>query len=233
MKTGKNFGLLSLPVSKNLVDTLLWSDEIRQAGLYQPVLINDMLPSDPMQRHQALRRIKEHGYMTPTCLFSQTHTGSVVNMHFLWKTEETVDQTKQAQAIQIVQDKLPQYHTRAMRQDFLLACSKLSVNPMHAQNLYAIATDDSSASTNAATAAIDQRVMDFVQLEDPDIIMDLRTVNEVSSKFDEFFEKTKEVIEETIGHAVDERRHDVVTHLATATSAAALYRCGKLGSYDV
>lgn len=96
---------------------------------------------------------------------------------------------------------------------------------MHARYLYGIATDDASAPANSQIAVIDQRLMDYVKLEDDAIVMDLRHIHrEGESHFAMFFDAAKQLIENTVGAAVDERRHDPVAHTAVAMSAADLYR---------
>lgn len=222
----KKYGILALPVSVDLIDASLLNEAVHKAEAYEVVMLNDMLPDTPSECYNALKRIKEHGYKTPSCLYSQTHTGSLCNLHFLWKTNDPVDPESQARVIEQIQNQLPQFHTRAMKREFVNAASKLSVSPMHARYLYSIVADDAGAATSKAVKVIDQRVMQFVELEDETIIMDLRAVHDRHSKFDAFFEAAKAVINDDslVETAVDERRHNLVTHLATAISAADLYR---------
>ena len=94
-----------------------------------------------------------------------------------------------------------------------------SVKSMHARHVYKLLTGDSSSSTNENEKDIDTRVKQASDLQDPDIIMDLRKHNPVKppkySVF--FFHKVKSYVENTV-EAVDNRRHDIFTHLAIAIS---------------
>lgn len=56
-------------------------------------------------------------------------------------------------------------------------------------------------------------------MEDPDIVIDLRELQSGrASKFDCFWNKCEEFLQEDIGLAVDERRHTQVTHMSRAIS---------------
>ena len=79
---------------------------------------------------------------------------------------------------------------------------------------------DSSAAATLCEAEIDNRVKLFADLEDPDIIMDLREVlhSDKKTKFNVFWDECTKFLQENIGLAVDERRHSHVTHIASALS---------------
>ena len=66
-------------------------------------------------------------------------------------------------------------------------------------------------------AEIDKRVVEYLEMEDPDIVIDLREHNHsTSDKFKLFWEQCKAYCQEVT--AVHERRHDQVTYLAAAIS---------------
>lgn len=90
-----------------------------------------------------------------------------------------------------------------------------SLKPMHARNVYRSLTGDNSAARNLTEKEVDERVRHAFDQQDPDIIQDLCEHNKGQpSKYDIFFEKTKEYIESVVETAVDDRRHDKFTHLA-------------------
>ena len=63
-----------------------------------------------------------------------------------------------------------------------------SVKSMHAIHVYKLLTGDSSSSTNENEKDIDTRVKQAFDLQDPDIIMDLRKHNPVKPpKYSLFF----------------------------------------------
>lgn len=75
----------------------------------------------------------------------------------------------------------------------------------------------------ASSLSEDKRVQLYVDMEDPDIVIDLRELqNGPTSKFDVFWEECARFLQEDIGLAVDDRRHSQVTHMARAISASDL-----------
>ena len=73
---------------------------------------------------------------------------------------------------------------------------------------------------NFMQADVDSRIKLFIDLEDPTIITDLRTLNSSSerTKYDRFWEECDAVLNEEVDTDVDDRRHSEVTHLASALS---------------
>jgi hypothetical protein len=90
------------------------------------------------------------------------------------------------------------------------------------RHIYAIWLNDSSASVNLITQEIDERVQLMFELSKPEIITDLREINEGRiSKYDLFWEyaiKYLDGIAQESIIAVDERRHNTIQHLAVAIS---------------
>ena len=78
---------------------------------------------------------------------------------------------------------------------------------------------DSSAVSSLTKAEIEKRVKLYVEMEDPDIVVDLCQLHSGrASKFDIFWEECDKFLQEQVGLAVDERRHCQVTHMASAVS---------------
>ena len=85
--------------------------------------------------------------------------------------------------------------------------------------MYKELTGDCSASCNLDQSEIEKRVKLAIDMEDSDIIVDLRHLNSGrKSIYDSFWLECSKFIQETIGQAVDDRRHQQVTHFATAMS---------------
>ena len=82
--------------------------------------------------------------------------------------------------------------------------------------MYKELTGDQSVAIDFDQSELEKRMKMFIDMEDADIIVDLRHLN--SSKYDLFWEECSRIIQEGIGQAVDDRRHQEVTHLATAMS---------------
>ena len=78
---------------------------------------------------------------------------------------------------------------------------------------------DASAASSLSEEEVDKRVQCYVEMEDPDIVMDLRSLHSgQGSKYDVFWAECEKFLQEDIGLAVEERRHSSVTHLARAIS---------------
>lgn len=76
---------------------------------------------------------------------------------------------------------------------------------------------DASAARNMDESEIDKRVAEAIDIEDPDILMDLRYQNaNGSDKYCVFWAKCKQFLDECT--AVHERRHDTVSYMAKAIS---------------
>lgn len=75
---------------------------------------------------------------------------------------------------------------------------------------------DSSASCTTEEEEIDKRVATWIEMEDPDIIVDLRAHNYSVGKYDEFWKQCKIYLQEIT--SVHERRHKSTTYLAVALS---------------
>ena len=82
---------------------------------------------------------------------------------------------------------------------------------------YCAATGDKSSSLTTAESEIDQRLREALEMEDPNVIVDLRELNRGhSSKFAGFWDKMKAFLYES--SAVHERRHGETTFLAKSVS---------------
>ena len=63
----------------------------------------------------------------------------------------------------------------------------------------------------------------YVDMEDPDIVLDLQSFNSgQKSKYDAFWDEVQKFLQEDVGLAVEERRHSQVTHLARVISVTNL-----------
>ena len=119
---------------------------------------------------------------------------------------------------------VPSFHKKVIKQYFCRVAETLHVKPAVARTLHRIATEDSSAASNQCTSAVDARIMEFVKTEDLEIFLDLRQLNSKPAIYDPFFDAAAMFIHNVIETAVDDRRHDCVTHLAVSMSAADLHR---------
>ena len=80
-----------------------------------------------------------------------------------------------------------------------------------------MATGDQSANLTTAEEELDQRLREALEMEDADLVVDLRESNKLhSNNFSVFWEKMKVYLDEST--SVHERRHGTVTYMAKAIS---------------
>ena len=76
---------------------------------------------------------------------------------------------------------------------------------------------DETSSTNVHQSAVDQRINQLIDMEDSDVILDLRAHNgRMGTQYDVFWDECQKFLNEE--EAVDDRRHGAITHLARAIS---------------
>lgn len=173
-----NCGLKQLPVSEVPVPELLSVLERRVTELeqYEILHINEYLPRDRLKRHQYLSTLRDTGIGLICYHFSQTATGSVENMHFLWRAADDPDLRDQTETVRRIHEKIPVYHSRMVRREFIKAASILNISPMYSRYLYKLVTNDASAPINSQVREVDDRVMRYVALGDDSIVLDLRQI---------------------------------------------------------
>ena len=107
-----------------------------------------------------------------------------------------------------------------MKKSLFTKFSRISSNakPHQLRYFYQELTGDCSAPSTISQAKIDDRVRSLIEMEDPHIVADLRSLNSSTerAKFDRFWDECQAVLNEEVGIAVYDRRHTKITHLATA-----------------
>ena len=125
---------------------------------------------------------------------------------------EDYDHTQAADVIARLTNKQNVYSTRHMRREFLdhyRGFVKIPQSVLH--NMYRTLTGDSSAAETASQKEVDERLLEALSLDDPDILLDLCKLNGnvKSSKFDTFWNELDTFVKE-LTPAVDDRWHSVV-----------------------
>ena len=106
-----------------------------------------------------------------------------------------------------------------MRKDFLLQYNQFVKAPTSVlRHMYKSLVHDSSAASSAVEQKIDDRVAEaLLELQDPEIIIDLRKQNgKVQSSFDEFWNELQRYLDELT--TPNERRHGDTMYLPIAIS---------------
>lgn len=207
-------------------------DHLRNTEEYKPICVDEYTPESTRQRRYYLDHLKSG--LPYKCMHLTFSTGNNLGSHnFIWRISPNVEEAdavaKNTEVIQLLKQELPSYHTRAMRRSFIRKASLIcNLKAKDARFIYKQLSGDSAEAETADQKEIDARVYQAFEMEDPDIITDLRCHNKGQpSKYDAFFEKAKQYLENVIETAVDERRHDEMTHLAQAISVPDLLRCVK------
>ena len=120
----------------------------------------------------------------PSMLYTYSPGGSALNHNFIRRLPddcaiETCLSLNQ-QVVCKIMEQLPVYHTRAMKQEFINHYGLLmrGTKPYVLRSIYRELTKDASCSRTAEEEEVDQRVQEMLSLEDVDIIVDLRELNE-------------------------------------------------------
>ena len=186
--------------------------------------MEDVCPSDPRRKYEYLQMLKSSGLALNAAMLTYMHGNNMGNTHFAWKVpEQGPDSFSQSQrTIEAVREQIPTFHTRAMRRSLLQKYGRVAPNikPAVMRSLYRELTGDSFAAANEHIAEIDKRVRLLLDMEDPDVVLDLRALHTGhKSQYDVFWGECQKFLEKEVGTPVDDRRHSLVTYLARAISA--------------
>ena len=172
----------------------------------------------------------KQGIQHHCAIFTHAFGGGIPSLHFVCRLPTDSSKEELVQRNTTVMDKLkgdlPVYHTRAMHKAAVGSFGRIcGVKPAFMRELYRKLTGDASSSHDAAEAVGDERLRLALDTEDPEIIYDLRHYNQGRpEKYQVFWEECKKYLNSSIDLAADERRHDTVTHLATALSVSDLHK---------
>ena len=216
-------------------------NELRKAlhsiNVYEVIFLNEFCPNDRKRKYDYLKNI-----FTPFNCTMYTYTGGKQHLHFIWKVDALHDTTERINRNEIIkkqlESKLPTYHSRGMRKEFLSKFGRITnTSTAFLREMYRTLVGDSSCSANLSTEAIDMRVRECFDTEDTELITDLRANNRrPGEKYAVFLAECQKYID-SIETAVDERRHDdvdnvgdIITHMATSLNARTLFEsvCEKL-----
>lgn len=223
-KTG-NFSVMPVPKSdKPVKECYVDLDKVvRDSDCYDPIFLDSFAPKDRSERCDWIESILLSTDINKYTYFHGNYLGNVV---VVWRLppETEKHETGTLRAIEQVHQKMPTYATRAMRQNFYdrYQCS-VNISPTVLRDMYRFLTNDMSAPEDAKTAEIDQRMSTFLDTDDPDLIVDLRSLNGKTgnSKYDVFWDEMQRYFNEQV-LAVQERRHGEHLYLPFAMSVCDL-----------
>ena len=195
-------------------ELLTLSDAVHGIEECVPILIEDDYFEPTITTSHRLYLLSIMALADPVQLIRyDSGEGSCV-MHFIQKiSENSTEDSRVTMAVRMVakiEPEIPVYHSRAMRKVFskqLQSIHSCSIQPHILRHIYRELTGD--ASREISRAEIDQRVQLAIETDDPDLIIDLRHLNEgrPGNTFAVFFRELELVVEEVT--AADDRRHGI------------------------
>ncbi len=132
------------------------------------------------------------GVQIRAMLYTHSSGNSMGNTHFVWRVpDEQPESEVLAQSTSVilkVQEQIPHFHTRAMRSRFMQVFGLVtSVKPAILREMYRQVAGVSGSAHDKQEAGIDERVRSAIDMEDPDVIIDLRAHNNGQpSRYDVF-----------------------------------------------
>ena len=197
--------------------------KLQEKDPFEYVSVEDVCPAEPHKKYEYVKKLKETGLSMRVAFLTYSHGNNIGSFHFVWRVLDSVDGdiSESQRTIEKVKEQLPVFHTRAMKSALRSKFGRVTPNikPVILRALYRELTADASAPTNLHEAEIDERMRMIIEMEDADIVLDLRHLNTGrKSQYDAFWSECKKFLDESVGRAVDDRRHGEVTHLAMAIS---------------
>ena len=209
----------------------LLHDALLSADLFEPICLNDFTPNLPWKKYEYLKAL-----VVPCKTVRYTYTGGMENLEFAWRVPISYDEASLLSSNIKVCDKLspqiPIYHSRAMKRTFVQSFGTIThCKPAFLRRAYQFLTGDSAAASTLSEDETDRRVSEMLELQDPELVIDLRIDNKGQpEKFSVFWKNAKRYIDEAVETAADDRRHnqlvdgDTVVHLAVALSLRDLHK---------
>ena len=154
---------------------------LNTSALYQPIFLNDLLPSDSKERYVHLVQLPL-AIQNQAVRFTHTAGNNKGNTHFIWRIPVDTSQeelfNENGRVITEIHKSISVYHTRAMRHEVVRSYGCLcNAKPAVLREIYHQLTSDSSANANVQQEQVDERVKLALDCEDEDIIWDLREMN--------------------------------------------------------
>jgi hypothetical protein len=143
-------------------------------------------------------------------LYGMAYGGSVGTLNFIWRVpaEDTHERTTQNAHIIKINAALPKFSTQSMRRDFINRYAKhVNIPKSLLRSMFFELTGCETTSDTTEQALIDERDSILLNGDDPNLLLDLRTLNgkDVDTKFGVFFEETGKYFDEQLLQ-VDEKK---------------------------
>ena len=184
-----------------LLDKL--NDAISHKAPYHFLFIADYAPSDRREKYRYVQELQK-ALCRPCVLCTCSIGGPVGNYLFVWPLPEHVtleaSLCENQKLISQIQADVPQYHHRALKKKLISKFGRISPKTSLAtlREFYRVATGDRSASLTTAEEELDERLREALEMEDQDLMVDLRELNKGHrDKFALFWEKMNVYLNES------------------------------------
>lgn len=185
---------------------------------YTPVYFDESLHVKQPFRDQFQRRRFLDGLSLtfPVDMLSYDPGAGTGKTVFIWRVPEDRSSVEMmnssTKVFKSLEQRLPEYHTRKMRRDFVKTFQGMANIPQHI--LRAIYSDFTLDATACQNPAVDARLRQALLTSDPDLAIDLRSLNKgrPDDTFNVFFEQLEKEVSSVT--ATDERRHETVQHFS-------------------
>ena len=199
------------------------NDHVGKQEPFNPICVDEYTPPDTRKRRYYIDNLKTG--LAYKCMHLKIAGGNNLGAHnFIWRVRTDVTEAEifneNRDVVQSLMRNVPVYHTRAMRRLFIQKASLMcNVKCKDARYIYRELSGDNSAPETVDQFEVDKRVALAFDMQDPEILTDLREHNTGQpKKYSVFFEKAKQYLENVVETSVHDRRHDQFTYLAQALS---------------
>ncbi|XP_078597452.1 uncharacterized protein LOC144873716 [Branchiostoma floridae x Branchiostoma japonicum] len=186
---------------------------------YKVCFLNDFAPEDYRKRYTYISELQ---LPMSVELYTYKTGNNLGSLHFIWKvppSKESRDFNLSNRLMHEVEKNVPVYHTREMHKKFNDRFALItSAKPVVLREMYQFLTNDASVEECQLSKDIRQRLKILLDSEDPDLIVDMRSLNEKKESYEEFWSEASKVIEEMQLASVNDRRHGQVCYMALAMS---------------
>jgi hypothetical protein len=152
-------------------------------SFFEQINITSLLPSsDLVKKHRVLEILTKTGLSLSAVLLTYSPGSNIGNMHFMWKVpdDDPVDALERSQpVIEDIKKDIPVYHSRLMRSTMYNKFGRVAptVKPAVLRYFYKSLTGDQTSSDTTDQAEIDARVSQIIDMEDPEVVLDLCSLN--------------------------------------------------------
>ena len=188
--------------------------------MYEPLHLADYEPEDRYQRRHWIDQLH---LSIDVAFMKKSYGGPIGNINVIWKIDRdnTNHDCEMGKTLLVINNGLPEYHTRQMKKDFIQRFNKVSSVPATVmKQMYRDLTGDDSKAANKLDEARRRRLVEILSSNgDSGLLEDMRILNgkQGSTAFNEFWDEVQSLFDEYTA-SVQERRHGSVLYLPFAIS---------------